>query len=153
MWVWLWGRGLWDLGNLKQTHEKTQEHDRNAPIRVMALCGLVSATLSGQACLHKTSNSRICPLQSREYVNPGMQGAAQPVTGLHCKVGISKCRNWVNWRPWLWWGLLKFGLHLGCCYLAIWEAQISYRKPRVVCRDVMRDFSPTCSSKWKHTNL
>jgi predicted component of type VI protein secretion system len=46
----------------------------------MALCGLVSATLSGQACLHKTSNSRICPLQSREYVNTRMQGAAQPVT-------------------------------------------------------------------------
>jgi hypothetical protein len=36
---------------------------------------------------------RICPLQSREYVNPGMQGAAQPIIGLHCKAGISKCRN------------------------------------------------------------
>jgi hypothetical protein len=49
--------------------------------------------LSGQAFLHKTSNSRICPLQSREYVNPGMQGAAQPVTGLHYKADISKYIN------------------------------------------------------------
>jgi hypothetical protein len=39
--------------------------------------------------------------------------------------------------------LLEFGLHLGYYYLAICEAQISYRKPRVVCRDGMRDFSPT----------
>jgi hypothetical protein len=32
-------------------------------------------------------------LQSREYVNPEMQGAAKLVMGLHCKAGISKCRN------------------------------------------------------------
>jgi hypothetical protein len=37
---------------------------------------------------------------------------------------------------------MEFRLHLGCCYLAIWEAQISYRKPMVMCRDGMRDFSP-----------
>jgi hypothetical protein len=76
--------------------KKTWEHDRNAPIRGMTLCGLVSVTLSGQSWLHKTSNSKLCPLQSREYVNHGMQAAAQPVTGLHYKVGISKCRNCVN---------------------------------------------------------
>jgi hypothetical protein len=142
MWVWLWGHGLWDLGNFKQTHEKTREHDSNAPIRDMTLCGLISATLSRQACLHKTNNSRICPLQNHEYVNPRMQGVAQPVTGLYCKYDISKCKNWVNWRPWLWWGLLKFGLHLCYWYIAICEVQISYRKPNVVCRDVMRNFSP-----------
>jgi hypothetical protein len=39
--------------------------------------------------------------------------------------------------------VLEFGVHLGCCCLAIWEAQISYMKPRVMCRDDMRDFSPT----------
>jgi hypothetical protein len=39
--------------------------------------------------------------------------------------------------------LLEFGLHLGRCYLTIWEAQISYRKSRVVYRDDMRDFSLT----------
>jgi hypothetical protein len=32
---------------------------------------------------------------------------------------------------------------LGCCYLAIWEAQISYRKSMVMRRDGTRDFSPT----------
>jgi hypothetical protein len=39
--------------------------------------------------------------------------------------------------------LLEFELHLGYYYLAICEAQISYRKSRVVCRDDMRNFSPT----------
>ena len=54
----------------------------------MALGGLVSARLIGEAHLHKTSNSRLCPLQSRKQVNPVMLGVAQPVMGLHCKAGI-----------------------------------------------------------------
>jgi hypothetical protein len=39
-------------------------------------------TLSGETNLHKTINSRLCPLQSCEHANPGMLGAAQPVMGL-----------------------------------------------------------------------
>jgi hypothetical protein len=54
----------------------------------MALGGLVSTMLSGETNLHKTSNSRLCPLQSREHLNPGMLGVAQPIMGLHCKTGI-----------------------------------------------------------------
>jgi hypothetical protein len=54
----------------------------------MALGGLVSAMLSGKTNLHKTSNSRLCPLQSCEHVNTGMLSVAQPVMGLHCKAGI-----------------------------------------------------------------
>jgi hypothetical protein len=54
----------------------------------MALGGLVSVMPIGETNLHKTSNSRLCPLQSHEEVNPVMQGVAQPVSGLHCKAGI-----------------------------------------------------------------
>jgi hypothetical protein len=42
----------------------------------------------GETILHKTSNLRLCTLQSREEVNPVLQGVAQPVSGLHCKAGI-----------------------------------------------------------------
>jgi hypothetical protein len=42
----------------------------------------------GETYLHKTSNSRIYPLQSREEVNPVMQGVAELVSGLHYKAGI-----------------------------------------------------------------
>jgi hypothetical protein len=54
----------------------------------MALGGLVSVMPIGEINLHKTSNSRLCPLQSREEVNPVLQGVAQPVSRLHCKAGI-----------------------------------------------------------------
>jgi hypothetical protein len=54
----------------------------------MALGGLVSTTLSGETYLHKTSNSRLCPLQSCDQVNPEMLGVAQPILGLCCKAGI-----------------------------------------------------------------
>jgi hypothetical protein len=54
----------------------------------MALGGLVSVMPSGETNLHKTSNSRLCPLRSRENVNSRMLGVAQPVLGLHCKAGI-----------------------------------------------------------------
>ena len=49
----------------------------------MALGDLVSVMHIGETILHKTSN-----LQSREEVNPVLQGVAQPVSGLHCKAGI-----------------------------------------------------------------
>jgi hypothetical protein len=54
----------------------------------MALGDLASVMPISETKLHKTSNSRLCPLQSREEVNPIMQGIAQPVSGLHCKAGI-----------------------------------------------------------------
>jgi hypothetical protein len=54
----------------------------------MTLGGLVSAMLLGETNLHKTSNSRLCPLQSCEHVNPEMLGVAQPMMGLHCKADI-----------------------------------------------------------------
>jgi hypothetical protein len=54
----------------------------------MALGGLVSVIPIGETYLHKTRNSTLCPLQSREEVNLVMQGVAQPVMGLHCKAGI-----------------------------------------------------------------
>jgi hypothetical protein len=57
-------------------------------MRGMALGGLVSVMPIGETNLHKTSNSRLCPLQSHEEVNPVMQGVAQPVSGLHYKAGI-----------------------------------------------------------------
>jgi hypothetical protein len=54
----------------------------------MALGGLVSVMLISETYLHKTSNSRFYPLQSREEVNPVMQGVALPVSGLKCKAVI-----------------------------------------------------------------
>jgi hypothetical protein len=42
----------------------------------------------GETNLHKTCNSRLCSLQSREEVNLIMQDVAQPVWGLHYKAGI-----------------------------------------------------------------
>jgi hypothetical protein len=54
----------------------------------MTLDGLVPETLSGETNIHKTNNSRLYPLQSREHVNSGMLGVAQPVMGLHCKADI-----------------------------------------------------------------
>jgi hypothetical protein len=42
----------------------------------------------GETYLHKTNNSRLYPLQSREEVNLVMQGVAQLVSGQHCKAGI-----------------------------------------------------------------
>jgi hypothetical protein len=65
-----------------------REHDRNTPIKGMALCSLVSAMLLEETYLHKTSNSRLSPLQSREHVNPEMLGVAQPVMDLCCKSGL-----------------------------------------------------------------
>jgi hypothetical protein len=59
----------------------------------MALGDLVSAMAIGETYLHKTSNSRLCPLQSREEVNHVMQGVARPVMGLHCNAGLRKHRN------------------------------------------------------------
>jgi hypothetical protein len=52
----------------------------------MALGGLVSATFLGETYLHKSSNLRLCSLKSREHVNRGMLGVAQPVMG--CKAVI-----------------------------------------------------------------
>jgi hypothetical protein len=54
----------------------------------MALGGLVSVMPIGETNLHKTSNSKLCPLPSHEEVNPVLQGVAQPVLGLHCKADI-----------------------------------------------------------------
>jgi hypothetical protein len=58
----------------------TQEHDRNATIRGMALGGLVSVMSIGATYLHKTSNSRLCPLQNREEANLVRQRVAQPIS-------------------------------------------------------------------------
>jgi hypothetical protein len=63
-------------------------HAHNAPIRDLTLGGLVSVTLIGETYLHKTSNSRLCPLQSCDEVNLVMRGVAQLVKGLHCKTII-----------------------------------------------------------------
>jgi hypothetical protein len=57
----------------------TQEYDRNATIRGVALGGLVSVMPIGETYLHKTINSRLCPLQSREEVNLVRQRVAQPI--------------------------------------------------------------------------
>jgi hypothetical protein len=54
----------------------------------MALSDLVSVMHIGETYLHKTSNLRLYPLQSREEVNHVMQGKAQPISGLHCKADI-----------------------------------------------------------------
>jgi hypothetical protein len=54
----------------------------------MALGDLVSVMPIGETILHKTSNSKLCPLRSREEVNHVLQGVAQLVSGLHCKAGI-----------------------------------------------------------------
>jgi hypothetical protein len=54
----------------------------------MALGDLVSMMPIGETNLHKTSNLRLCPLRSREEVNPVLQGVAQLVSGLHYKAGI-----------------------------------------------------------------
>jgi hypothetical protein len=59
----------------------------------MALDGLVLVMPIGKTNLHKTSNSMLCPLQSREEVNHVMQVVAQLVLGLHCKTGIPKRRD------------------------------------------------------------
>jgi hypothetical protein len=56
--------------------------------RGMTLGDLVSVMPIGETYLHKTSNLRLCPLQSCEKVNPVMQGVAQPVSILHCKADI-----------------------------------------------------------------
>jgi hypothetical protein len=54
----------------------------------MALGGLVLVTPIVETYLHKTNNSMLYTLQSREEVNLVMQGVAQPVSGLHCKADI-----------------------------------------------------------------
>jgi hypothetical protein len=103
----------------------------------MASGGLVSVMSIGETYLHKTSNLRLCPLQSHDHgVNHVMQGVAQPISGLHCKASIWKLRNWVNWRPWFWWGLLVLGL-----FSHLWVAN-SYKEANVVFMDGMRGFSP-----------
>jgi hypothetical protein len=90
IWTWPWGRGLWDVGNLRWVHEWTREHDRNAPIWGMALGGQVSAMHPWEPCLHKTGNSRLRPLHSCERAKHEVLGVAQPVTGLHSKAGIKR---------------------------------------------------------------
>jgi hypothetical protein len=59
----------------------------------MALGDLVSVMPIGETILHKTSNSKLCPLRSREEVNHVLQGVAQLVSGLHCKASIWKRRD------------------------------------------------------------
>jgi hypothetical protein len=54
----------------------------------MTLGDLVCVMPVGETYLHKTSNLRLCMLQSCEEVNLVMQGVAQPVSVLQCKDDI-----------------------------------------------------------------
>jgi hypothetical protein len=55
---------------------------------IMTLGGLVSVLPIGETILSKTNNSRLCPVQNREEVNPVLQDVAQTVSGLYYKAGI-----------------------------------------------------------------